>query len=297
MLSHFDHRFSTYRDATQAQLNVGSLPRPTVQQHDDPDMEPLARYWVTRPKVTAALDGKWDRGWLLGWRDIARSSDMRTFVPAVMPTSAVGHKFPLAFPAAPPYGPLLHAVWSTMAFDYVARQKISGTGMTYFIVKQIACPSPGTFAQPTSWQPHCTLADWVTPYVLELSYTSWRLKPYAEEMGDAGPPFRWNPERRALLRADLDAAMLHVYGLARTEAEHVLDSFSVVRKYEERDHGEYRTKRLVLEAYDRMSAATAHGGIGWEPLATVAAGSGPRHPMTAASPTSALADPHGALAD
>ena len=72
--------------------------------------------------------------------------------------------------------------------------------------------------------------------------------------------------------------MLHVYGLNRTEAEHVVDSFSVVRKYEERDYGEYRTKRLVLEAYDRMAMAAARGGAGWEPLAMVPAGWGPRHP-------------------
>ena len=132
-------------------------------------------------------------------------------------------------------------MWSSLVFDYVARQKLSGTEMTYSCVKQLACPTPATFAEPAPWQPHCSLADWVVPYVLELSYTSWRLQPYAQEMGDVGPPFRWDPERRALLRADLDAAFLHVYGLTRPEAEHVLDSFFVVRKYEERDHGEYRT--------------------------------------------------------
>ena len=113
--------------------------------------------------------------------------------------------------------------------------------------------------------------------MLELSYTSWRLQPYAQEMGDDGPPFRWDPDRRSLLQADLDAAMLHIYGLTRVEAEHVLDSFPVVRKYEERDHGEYRTRRLVLEAYDRMTAATARGGSGWTPLAGLPAGRGPRH--------------------
>jgi hypothetical protein len=150
-----------------------------------------------------------------------------------------------------------------MAFDYVARQKISGTGMTYFIVKQIACPTPVTLAEATTWQPSHTLAEWVIPYVLELSYTSWRLQPYAREMGDNGPPFHWYHERRSLLRADLDAAFLHVYGLSRPEAEHVLDSFPVVRKYEERDHGEYRTRRLVLDAYDRMADATTRGGVGW----------------------------------
>ncbi|PBI91120.1 N-6 DNA Methylase [Rhodococcus erythropolis] len=276
MLSHFDHRFSTYRDATQAQLNVGSLPRPTTAQHDDPNLEPLARYWIERPKVETALRGKWDQEWFLGWRDIARSSDSRTFVPSVLPASAVGNKFPVAFPADSAHGALLQAVWSSMVFDYVARQKLSGTGMTYFIVKQLACPTPALFEERAAWS-NRSLAAWITPYVLELSYTSWRLRPYAQEMGDQGAPFHWDPERRSLLRADLDAAFLHVYGLTRSESEHVLDSFPVVRKYEERDHGEYRTRSLVLEAYDRMATAIARGGTGWESLAEVPAGEGPRH--------------------
>lgn len=255
MLSHFDHRFSTYRDATQANLNKGTLPRVDDVNHQNPNLEPLARYWIDGSKVAEALHGKWDRQWLLGWRDITNASNQRTFVPAVLPASAVGDKFPLVFPRKPAHGVFLHAVWSSLAFDYVARQKLSGTGMTYFIVKQISCPPPAVIDESVGWCPERTLSEWITPYVLELSYTSWRLRPYAQEMGDHGAPFHWNPERRSLLRADLDAAFLHVYGLTRSESEHVLDSFSVVRKYEERDHGEYRTRRLVLEAYDRMAAA------------------------------------------
>lgn len=277
MLGHFDHRFSTYRDATQAQLNVGSLPRLTAADHDDPNMEPLSRFWVARSDITAALDGKWKNEWLLGWRDITNMGTVRTFVPSALPLSAVGNSFLLAFPDDPKLGPQLHAAWSSLVFDFVARQKLSGNHVNYFTVKQIACPTPDTFAQQTSWQPTHTLAEWIIPYILELSYTSWRLQPYAREIGDSGPPFRWNPERRSLLRADLDAAFLHVYGLTRAEAEHILDSFRVVRKYEERDHGEYRTRRLVLDAYDRMATATARGGIGWSPLAELPAGEGPRH--------------------
>ncbi|BCQ07072.1 hypothetical protein JMUB5695_00488 [Mycobacterium heckeshornense] len=277
MLSHFDHRFCTYRGATQAQLNVGALPRLSDKEHDDPGLEPLARHWVDRAEVTKKLEDRWEPDWLIGWRDVARASDSRTFVPSVLPTSAVGNKFLLAFPGDPACGPLLQAVWSSMAFDYIARQKISGTDMSYFIIKQLACPGPADFQQPAEWQPDLAFADWVRPYVLELSYTSWRLKPYAEELGDDGPPFRWDPERRALLRADLDAAFLHVYGLRRDEAEHVLDSFPVVRKYEEPDYREYRTKRLILEAYDRMATAIANGGKGWQPLADIPAGKGPRH--------------------
>lgn len=273
MLGHFDHRFSTYRDATQDQLNIGALPRPRNEQHDDPDMEVLSRYWVQRPSVKEALNREWDRGWLFGWRKIRRASDLRTFVPFVLPLAPAGDSCLLAFPAKPDTACVLAAVTSAMVFDYLARQKLAGTNMQYFIVKQLACPTPETFAQAATWHSDCTIADWLIPYVLE-SYTSWWLKPYAEEMGDDGPPFRRDPQRRALLRADLDAAMLHVYGLNRGESEHVLDSFPVVRKYDERDHGEYQTKRLVLDAYDRMASAAACGGVGWEPLADPPPGSG-----------------------
>lgn len=277
MLSHFDHRFSTYKGATQAQLNKGALPRLTDEQHDDPDLEPLARYWVDRFEVDAKLEDRWDRQWLLGWRDIARASDSRTFVPSVFPASAVGDKFLLAMPENPMSAAPLHATWSSIAFDYVSRQKLSSASMKYFIIKQLACPSPEQFQSQTPWRHDEHLETWLKPYVLELAYTSSRLRRYAQDMGDDGPPYRWDPNRRALLRADLDAGFLHIYGLDRDEAEHVLDSFFVVRKYEERDFGEYRTKRLVLEAYDRMTEAIANGGKGWKPLADPPAGHGPRH--------------------
>ena len=80
-----------------------------------------------------------------------------------------------------------------------------------------------------------------------------------------------------MMRAELDAAMFHVYGLTRPEVEHVLDSFFVVRKYEERDHGEFRTKRLVLERYDAMQTAI-DTGIPYETPLDPPPGQGPRHP-------------------
>lgn len=278
MVSHFDHRYSTYKGATQAQLNKGTLPRVTDDQHDDPTLEPLARYWIERPKVDSELRGRWDRLWLLGWRDITNVTNERTFVPCVLPVSAVGHVLPVALPDNPGSSCTLHGLWSSMAFDYVARQKLSGPHMTYNIVKQLACPSPGAFQRPTPWRPSEHVETWLKPYILELSYTSNRLRPYAEDLGDCGAPFRWDSKRRELLRADLDGGFLHIYGLERAEAEHVVDSFYIVRKYEEKDFGEYRTKRLVLEAYDRMAEAIANGGKGWKPLANPPAGHGPRHP-------------------
>jgi hypothetical protein len=148
--------------------------------------------------------------------------------------------------------------------------------MTYGVLEQIACPAPATFDTPPGWDARAPLKDWVLPRLLELSYTSWRLQPYARDMGDDGPPYRWLPDRRELLRAELDAAMFHVYGLTRAETEHVLDAFPVLRKYEERDHGEFRTRRLVLEIYDAMQQAAA-SGTPYQTRLDPPPGRGPRH--------------------
>ena len=112
--------------------------------------------------------------------------------------------------------------------------------------------------------------------MLELSYTSDRLAPYAEELGDLGRPFRWDPARRVLLRAELDAAFMHIYGWTRVQTEHVLDSFEKLQRYEKRDLGEYRTRRLVLDAYDRMALAMS-ASAPWVSSLQPVAGEAARH--------------------
>ena len=141
MLSHYDHRFSTYDNATQAQLNKGMLPRLTDEQHDDPGQEPLARYWVAEAEVEAAIGDRWDRDWLLGWRDIASAVNERTFIPSVLPRAGVAHVFPVAMPERWQLAEQLAGAWSSLVFDYVVRQKLSGTHLTYGVVQQIACPA------------------------------------------------------------------------------------------------------------------------------------------------------------
>jgi hypothetical protein len=278
MLSHWNHRFATYSGATEAQLNKGTLPRLVSEQLDNPQVEPYPRYWIAEADVAEATPQSWDRDWFIGWRSIGRASDARTFIASVTPRTAMSGKFNLAFPAAPSMGFALQAVWSSLIFDYIARQKQSGADLPFFLVKQLACPTPATFDIDPGWA-GSTLADFLRHRVLELAYTSYRIKAYAADIvdGDPGEPFRWLPERRAQLIAELDAAMLHVYGLAREDAEHVLDSFFVVRKYEERDYGEFRTKRLVLTEYDALARAAETGAPYVSPL-DPPPGTGPRHP-------------------
>jgi hypothetical protein len=282
MVHHFDHRFGTYQGQTQAQANLGTLPRPSPEQKNDPQFTTRPRYWVHEREVGARLEGRWTSGWLLGWRDICRASDERTVIITSFPAHGAGHKLPLVFLAssrsrATHPAAVLQANLTSLALDYLARQKLTGVSLTYSIVKQLPVIPPDPYERPCPWDPLILLGKWVACRVLELSYTAWEMAPLAQDLGESGPPFRWNEERRALLRAELDAAYLHLYGLGREDAGYVLDTFRLVRMRDEKQHGEYRTKRLILNAYDRMAAAMT-GGDPFGTLLDPPPGDGPTHP-------------------
>jgi hypothetical protein len=153
----------------------------------------------------------------------------------------------------------LYASLSSFALDYAARQKIGGTSLTYFIVKQLPVLTPSTYTADTAWQHGTPLGHWLLPRVLELTYTAWDLEPFGKDVGYDGPPFRWDPARRFLLRAELDAAFFHLYGISRDDTDYIMESFPIVRKNDEKAHGEYRTKRVILEIYDSMAEAIRTG--------------------------------------
>ena len=258
MLHNFDHRLGTYQGQTEAQANMGTLPRLTDAQHAAPDFLPLPRYWVPATEVDQRLDGRWDRGWLLGWRDICRSTDERTVIASLLPRVAVGHTTPLMFsPEEPQNVACLYASLCTFVFDYIARQKIGGTHLTYSYLKQLPVLPPAAYDAPCPWSPGQTVGQWILPRVLELTYTSHDLAPFARDCGHEGPPFRWDPDRRFHLRCELDAAYFHLYGVNREDAEYILDTFPVTRKNEERQFGEYRTARTVMQEYDRIGSYAA----------------------------------------
>jgi hypothetical protein len=70
--------------------------------------------------------------------------------------------------------------------------------------------------------------------------------------GTTPPPFVWDEKRRARLRAELDALYGHLYGLTREELAYILDTFPIVRRKDEAQFGEYRTKRMILQYYEEV---------------------------------------------
>ena len=207
--------------------------------------------------VRGFIDRKQPR-WLMGWRDITNATNNRTVIASVFPRVGTGDTLLLMYPIVRDARlcAALAACMCSIALDYVCRQKIGGTHLKYNVFKQNAVLPPSAF-------PNAEL-DFVAARVLELSHTSHSMKPWAEDLGDFGPPYAWNEDRRALLRAELDAFFARKYGLTRDELRYVLDpgdvkgssypseTFRVLKNKEESRYGEYRTRRLVLDAWDRL---------------------------------------------
>ena len=216
---------------------------------------------------------EWDQGWLCGVCDVTSATNERTAIPAFIPRVAVGHKFPSMLPGVSvPMTAALIATQSSLVFDFVSRQKVGGLSMALFILKQLPVPTPAIL------EPHL---DFIVPRVLELVYTAYDMTPLARDLGDEGEPFRWDEDRRAQLRAELDAFFFRLYGIDdRDDVDYILETFQTetggLKHNEIRDHGEYRTKRLVLAEYDRMAAADA-AGVPYESPLTPPHGQGPRH--------------------
>lgn len=274
MIHHFDHRFGDYR---LAELTLGKgvrqLPAPSLRDYDDPLYEVLPRYWVDEREVMKRLAIHAQRGWLMGWRDVTSGIDERTIICCALPIVAVGHKLPLCFP--PKQADLLLANFSSFILDYIARQKIGGTSMAYFIVKQLPILPPYVYDKAVPWLGG-TIAAWIRQRVLELSYTTQDMELFAQDLADAGLPFRWDEERRFVMRAELDAVFFHLYGVDRDDVEYIIDTFPIVKRKDEKRYGTYRTKESILQVYDAMADAVRIGRS-YQTILDPPPGHGPRH--------------------
>ena len=268
-------------------------------------LEFAARYWhlfEPMPDVREEDDAltcaeQWLRqttpGWLAGFRDIARNTDERTMLDSVFPCAAIGNKLPLWIIEKGP-NTLAPAVLSSFVNDFAVRRKIGGTSLNFYIAKQLPVIHPDVFSQPAPWRHDGrSVHDWLLPRILELTYTTWDLESFASDCRWTSPPFRWDEERRFLLRCELDAAFFHLYLRAdkrghwqppgqvggnrhvetpeqhgeltshfptpRDAVNYIMDTFPIVRRKDETRHGEYRTKRVILDIYDAMQTAAATG--------------------------------------
>ena len=311
---HYDHRFATFagKDTRDVEL----------EEKRDPAFLPLPRYWVNSREARERLQEKgWIKPWLIGFRRITNATNERTMVASFLPLDGAGDSVFFILPtfAKAPLAIVLLANLDCLPLDYVARQKVGGTNLNFHYVKQFPILPPSAYGPED--------LRFIVPRVLELAYTAWDLAPLAQDVweeADEGlreairawvagarlhpdappewvetpypfPPFVWDEERRARLRAELDAYYARLYGLSRKQLRYILDprdltekelqdilsdfeevedpldekayrkrmekstfpgeTFRVLKDKDMKRYGEYRTRRLVLEAWTRLLAA------------------------------------------
>ena len=257
MVSFYDHRAADVALSPTAAARQRQPSYLTAEEHRDPSRPAYPLSWVNRTEVDARLED-WPHSWLLGFCDVTSPTNERTVVPAVIPRCAVGNNLPLMVSSsAPRRVALLGASLASFALDFVARQKVGGIHLNFFLVEQFPVLPPSAYDRQAPWDDNRSIGGWLIPRVLELTYTAWDLAGFASDLGYDGPPFRFNEERRSVLRAELDACFFHLYGIEREHVEYVLDTFPIVARHDVAAFGEFRTKRLVLERYDGMAKATA----------------------------------------
>ncbi len=265
MFQLYDHRAANVLEDNSRLFRPGQPDAASMEDHFDPEFVVMPRYWVSKEDITHALPKDYSNPWLFGYKNVTSPTNEHTFLSTILPLAAAGHSIQFIYSDKNCIEIcVLVANLNTNIFDFVARQKLGGINFSYFVLKQLPVIPPDRYTPE--------LIDFIVPKVVELTYTAWDLLPFAKDVlkevgeetwsrwfpenpqdGEGNPaPFRWDEERRSILRAELDGIYAHLYELGREDLDYILDTFPIVKRKDEAKYGEFRTKRLVLEAFDRL---------------------------------------------
>jgi hypothetical protein len=269
-IKQFDHRAASVLVNEENLHNAALSGDTTPAQHADPAYTPTPQYWVSR----GAIDWPGDMSAVIAFRDVARPTDVRTMIAALVPFCGAGNKLPLIIPALPENGkgakakaladyrdalPLLVGNLNALPFDFVTRQKVHAANLNWFIVEQLPVVPPPAYARVFGVK---TARVIVREEVLALTYTAQDMAPFARDMGHIDPatgtvkpPFPFDERDRLRRRAKLDALYFMLYFPSNTPAQivalrdtaaYIYSTFPIVEREETAVHGRYLSRDLCL---------------------------------------------------
>lgn len=285
----YNHHFGTWPNAEN---RPNAIPSPSMMELQDSQSVTYPWYWTPIERVNEKLIKrnsigdtiwKWNHKYYICFRKISNSTNERTFITCVLRgNDAISSSSPLIYCSSSVLKQtLLLGIMSSLVFDYCVRQKVGGSNLSPFNVKQFPVLLPAQFTNST--------IEIIVERIVELCYFNHDLDGWMEELWNdpevsdslrqqiltrlsvcnggsftIPEPFKYNDERRASAQAELDAIFAHLYGLPTEDLKYILDpedvcgvgcineTFRVLKDNEIREFGEYRTKRLVMEAWDKF---------------------------------------------
>lgn len=257
MFHQFDERWATFDNPLRP-----NEPRDvTLLEKEDPVFKCTPRYWISQAEVYDRFKNKdgdcwWNKPWMLGLRSITSPTNQRTLICSLLPSSfGAGHSINLLFPKkSESEVACLLANLNSLVVDFVQRIKQSGMNANLFLIFQLPILTPSLYEEK--------IKKYIVDRVAKLTRNSnsirevW-LKNYE------GYEFQ-EPLERIKLRAELDACIARLYKLNREDLAYLLDpkgemgenypsvTFPSLKEEEISKYGEFLTKRLVLEAFDKL---------------------------------------------
>lgn len=254
MVQAYDHRAASVVVDEANWVRQGQTRATTLVQHQNPEFTVTPRWWVDEKCVSESLGGDAAPAYL-AYKDVTSPTNERTMIAAFIPHVAVVNSAPLVLlDDAVSYRArtCLLGNLNSFALDFVARQKVGGIHLNFFIVEQLPIFPPDAYGERCPWNKRLTLERWISDRVLKLTCSADDMVPLAEAAGFDERIHKWKLDERAHLRAELDAAYFHLYGLSRDDAEYVLSTFTGTQRRDQSETGAYRTAELVLAEFDRL---------------------------------------------
>ena len=260
MVQAFDHR-AAISVVNPKNLKRASQPREATQEeHADPNWLPVPRFWVPWREIQHTMLPTDE--WTIAYRRVSISTNARTVISSIAPNTGFGDSVFLLMPdvgLTPMNASSLVANLNSFSFDYVARQKMHGINLSWYLLEQLPVIASDDYDRKFGDK---TAREIVRDHVLELTYTAHDMAPFARDLGYEGDPFTWDDEDRRHLRARLDALYFHLYGLSREDAGYVMDTFPIVRREDEKRFGKYRTREMALAYMNALSAGDTEVRVG-----------------------------------
>jgi len=258
MFRPYDHRFGSVFIRKENWVNQGQTDETTLVEHQNPEFLVQPRWWVPAEAVAKTL-GNAKPSALLAFRDVTRSTDDRTMIAAFIPVVAVTNTAPYIL-FNPSIGArkqcCLLANLNSMALDFFAKRKVPHMHMNFFIVEQLPILPPDAYNYKCPWDKKQTLEKWISERVLKLTCTANDMIPLAEAAGFKEKVHKWKEPERAELRAELDAAYFHLYGISRDDAQYILSTFTGMTDDDGPKLVANSAAGEILEAYDALAAKT-----------------------------------------
>lgn len=262
MAQAFDHRAASVLVDEENWMRQGQTQETTLLHHQNHQFITMPRFWIDQAVVNKSLPLQ---PFLLGFKDITSPTNQRTMIAAAIPYCGVTNHFVLLRSTATPLLQLcLLGNLNSFAYDYIARQKIGGITLNFFIVEQLPTLPPDVYTEKTykpRWTKKQTPEQWISERVLKLSCTANDMIPLAKACNfnpDAKPPhvWKWKDQERADLRAQLDAAYFHLYGISRDDAAYILSTFQTSGSTDQgKTIAPHSIAELILSYYDQYAAA------------------------------------------